>query len=213
MNAPPMAFSGVCYQWGANTSLLMRSVPIGQGGWGSLSENLKGGARVIYMIGVSTFIAPFGMTYHLLQAGLQKGHSLIAADPAQSNHLSQRAWRHLRCSEKDLFSVCRGCLVSAVLLPCLGIVTVSGLIIGVKENNLMITVLGGLAGFSVYSLISGPHSPYESPSLVYPAWDNLTAVSLSLNNNHLDKFDLFLLAFLVADVVSGILVAIFRRYG
>ena len=192
-----MAFSDVCYQWGANTSLLMSAAPLGQGGWGSLSENLKGIARVIYMIGVSTFIAPVGLTYHLFHSGLQKGHSLIAADPVQANDLSQLAWWHLRCSEKDFFSFVRGCFISAVALTCLGIVTVSRLYKGIKENNLMITVTGGLTGFIAYLLIFD-QTHARGSSLVYQAWDNLAVVSHSLNHNHLDSDDLIVLAITIA---------------
>lgn len=196
MNAP-MAFSDVCYQWGANTSILMSAAPLGQGGWGSLSENLRGVARVVYMIGVSTFIAPFGFTYHLLQSGFQKSHSLIAADPVQANDLSQLAGWHLRCCEKDFFSFIRGCIISVVALSCLGIVTVSGLFKGVKENNLLITVTGGLAGYTAYLLLFDQTHNNVS-SLIFQAWGNLAVVSHSLNHNHLSQNDVICLVVAVA---------------
>ncbi len=204
MNAP-MAFSDVCYQWGANIPALSRTVPLGQvgWGWGRLSEDSKAMARVIYMIGVSTFIAPVGLTYHLLQSGYQGVHSQMTTDPVQANNLSQLAWSHLRCGEKDFFSFYRGCIISAVVLTCLGVVTVSGLFKGVKENNLMITVIGGAVGFFAYQLIFD-QSHGNGSGLIYPAWDDLAHVSHSLNHNHFDRVDL------VSSLVSVLAVAIIR---
>lgn len=174
----PVSLAEGCFQWGANTSFLSRNVPLHQCSWKNYSENAKGLARVIYMIGVSTLIAPVGIAYHLSQAGLKTIHSLIATDANQANALSELAWKHFDCAEKDAVSLTRGCAYTHFALAMLGLAG-GGFIFGVQKKDL---ILAGVC--SAFFAFLCAHSVMDGSFYLFShAWEDLTCVANELNHD------------------------------